>query len=96
MYISNSPNILKFNSYFVDDSSFGAVVIVESEKNKTSKKRLPSASPDGKMWLSTSGSESGGEAMEEVNLKCMNGWQNCHSRKCAGAIANRMPMGPGM
>ena len=31
-----------------------------------------------------------------VMPKCMNGWQNCHSRICVGAIANRLPMGPGM
>ena len=28
--------------------------------------------------------------------KCMIGWQNCHSMKCVGAIANRLPLGPGM
>ena len=31
-----------------------------------------------------------------VMPKCMNGWQNCHSRICVGAIANSRPKGPGM
>ena len=39
----------------------------EVEEKKTSKKRLPSGSPDGKMWLSSScsGSDLAGEALED-------------------------------
>jgi hypothetical protein len=58
-------------------------VEVEVKEKKTSKKRLPSGSPDGKMWLSSScsGSDSAGEALEDCEASKSEDWRKAQHKK---------------
>ena len=59
----------------------GVEAEAEAHKKKPSKKRLPSGSPDGKMWLSSSGSDSGGEAMEDGEAPNTDEWRKTQHKK---------------
>ena len=79
--ISNMAKEMAEMKIIMFEAGLRPVSDVEAKKNKSSERRLPSGSPDGKMWLSTSGSDSGGEAMEEGEAPKNDDWRKTQDKK---------------
>ena len=77
--------LLRRTSFLPPSMVYISVIIIHITNYNRSRTFLVNVQPDSADLNKTS-----------VMLKCTNGWQNSHSRKCVGAIANRMPMGTEM